>query len=98
MNEKHLVIIIEDDFDMYNMFKMVVELVPEYEIEVITDGAEALKRIGEFPFSRPWFYWIFIYPMWKATSSCAQRGPTQSGKMCPSTSLLRMRNWRRATR
>jgi len=27
MNGKHLVIIIEDDFDMYNMFKMVVELV-----------------------------------------------------------------------
>ncbi len=45
MNKKHLVIIIEDDFDMYNMFKMVVELVPDYEIEVITDGAEALKRI-----------------------------------------------------
>jgi two-component system, chemotaxis family, chemotaxis protein CheY len=45
MNGKHLVIIIEDDFDMYNMFKMVAELVPDYEIEVITDGIEALKRI-----------------------------------------------------
>jgi len=38
MNGKHLVIIIEDDFDMYNMFKMVVELVPAYDVEVITDG------------------------------------------------------------
>jgi CheY-like chemotaxis protein len=45
MNGKHLVIIIEDDFDMYNMFKMVAELVPDYEIEVITDGKEALERI-----------------------------------------------------
>jgi DNA-binding response OmpR family regulator len=45
MNKKRLVIIIEDDFDMYNMFKMVVELVPDYDLEVITDGAEALKRI-----------------------------------------------------
>ena len=45
MNGKHLVIIIEDDFDMYNMFKMVAELVPGYEIEVITDGKEALDRI-----------------------------------------------------
>ena len=45
MDKKHLVIIIEDDFDMYNMFKMVVELVPEYDVEVITDGAKALKRL-----------------------------------------------------
>ena len=45
MNGKHLVFIIEDDFDMYNMFKMVAELVPDYEIEVITDGKEALERI-----------------------------------------------------
>ena len=45
MNKKHLVIIIEDDFDMYNMFRMVAELVPDYEIEVITDGKEALERI-----------------------------------------------------
>ena len=45
MNKKHLVIIIEDDFDMHNMFRMVAELVPEYDIEVITDGTGALKRI-----------------------------------------------------
>jgi len=45
MDGKHLVIIIEDDFDMYNMFRMVAELVPDYEIEVITDGKEALERI-----------------------------------------------------
>lgn len=45
MNKKYLVIIIEDDFDMYNMFSMVVELVPDYDVEVITDGAEALKRL-----------------------------------------------------
>ena len=45
MSGKHLVIIIEDDFDMYNMFRMVAELVPDYEIEVITDGRDALKRI-----------------------------------------------------
>jgi CheY-like chemotaxis protein len=45
MNKKHLVIIIEDDFDMHNMFRMVAELVPDYGIEVITDGTEALKRI-----------------------------------------------------
>ena len=45
MSKKHLVIIIEDDFDMLNMFRMVAELVPDYEIEVITDGTEALKRI-----------------------------------------------------
>ena len=45
MNKKHLVIIIEDDFDMYNMFRMVAELVPEYDIEVITDGTGAMKRI-----------------------------------------------------
>jgi CheY-like chemotaxis protein len=44
MNKKHLVII-EDDFDMHNMFRMVAELVPDYEIEVITDGTEALKRL-----------------------------------------------------
>jgi CheY-like chemotaxis protein len=47
MEKKHLVIIIEDDFDMYNMFKMVVELVPEYDVEVITDGAAALKRLDD---------------------------------------------------
>jgi len=45
MNKKHLVIIIEDDFDMHNMFRMVAELVPEYDIEVITDGTGAMKRI-----------------------------------------------------
>ena len=45
MSKKHLVIIIEDDFDMHNMFRMVAELVPDYEIEVITDGIEAIKRI-----------------------------------------------------
>jgi DNA-binding response OmpR family regulator len=49
MDKKHLVIIIEDDFDMYNMFKMVVELVPEYDVEVITDGAKALKRLDNSP-------------------------------------------------
>jgi len=73
MNGKHLVIIIEDDFDMYNMFKMVVELVPAYDVEVITDGVEALRRLDK-SLSRPWFYWIFICRMSKATSSCAWRG------------------------
>jgi DNA-binding response OmpR family regulator len=49
MNGKYLVIIIEDDFDMYNMFKMVAELVPEYDVEVITDGAKALQRLDNSP-------------------------------------------------
>jgi len=49
MNGKHIVIIIEDDFDMYNMFKMVVELVPAYDVEVITDGVEALRRLDKSP-------------------------------------------------
>ena len=98
MNKKHLVIIIEDDFDMHNMFKMVAELVPDYDIEVITDGAEAINRIDNIPSSRLLFCWIFIYPMLKEMSSCAWPAQTQAGKIYPSTSLPQMRNWRRVTR
>jgi len=54
MNGKHLVIIIEDDFDMYNMFKNGRELVPAYDVEVITDGVEALRRLDK-SLSRPGF-------------------------------------------
>ncbi len=46
MDKKNQVLIIEDEFDIFNLFKMTAELVPGYEIEIITDGEEAIKRLG----------------------------------------------------
>ncbi len=43
--KKNLVIIIEDDFDVSNMFNMAAGLVRDYEIEIIEDGAEAVLRL-----------------------------------------------------
>ncbi len=43
--KKNLVLIIEDEFDISNMFKVAAELVPDYDIEIIEDGTQALKRL-----------------------------------------------------
>lgn len=49
MSEKLLVIVIEDDFDMADYYRTLINLVPYAEAEVIHNGAEGLRRIAQDP-------------------------------------------------
>ncbi len=47
MEKPYSLLIIEDDTDMSNMLSMLAELIPNYDIEVISDGRKALKRLDD---------------------------------------------------
>lgn len=49
MNEKLLVIVIEDDVDMAETYRKMISIVPYAEAEVIHNGAEGLHRLAQDP-------------------------------------------------
>jgi CheY-like chemotaxis protein len=49
MASDKLVLLIEDDEDIVNLFSLTIELVKGYVLETIFDGAAGLKRVGRQP-------------------------------------------------
>jgi CheY-like chemotaxis protein len=49
MASDKLVLLIEDDEDIVNLFSLTIELVKGYVLETIFDGAAGLKRVGRKP-------------------------------------------------